>query len=60
MEFRMKYCELEEDQIMYVKKILESLIGEEHLYIVREFMGEGRRGIEGEGVRRDLEWEVRK
>lgn len=45
MEFRMKYCELEEDQIMYVKKILESLIGEEHLYIVREFMGEGRRGI---------------
>ena len=44
MEFRMKYCALEEDQMMYVRKILESLIGEEHLYIVREFMGEGRRG----------------
>jgi hypothetical protein len=26
--------------MLYVRKILESLLGEEHLYIIREFMGD--------------------
>jgi hypothetical protein len=39
LEFKTKYEKLDKKQKIYVRKILESLLGEEHLYIIREFMG---------------------
>ena len=44
VEFKKKYDRLDDDQEIYVRKILESLVGEEHLYIIREFMGEPKKG----------------
>lgn len=38
MEFKIKYDRLDEEQTLYIKKILESLLAEEYLYIIREFL----------------------
>lgn len=39
IEFKTKYNNLDQEQTLYVRKILESLLGEEHLYMIREFLG---------------------
>jgi len=45
-EFKIKYDHLDSEQALYVRKILESLLGEEHLYMIREFLGDQKRGCE--------------
>jgi hypothetical protein len=40
VEFKKPFDKLDSDQIFFLKKILESLLGEEHFYIIREFLGE--------------------
>lgn len=40
VEFKKPLDKLDSDQIFFLKKILESLLGEEHFYIIREFLSE--------------------
>lgn len=40
IEFKTKCENLDPEQVLYVRKILESLLGEEYLFIIKEFLPE--------------------